>query len=592
MSTTSSLAARQAADLSQCLREHRNGYYPERVRTIIHGVTDRGTFVDGMTADACLARAADILVESRRVYRFGNSTVYEVPDHDDPRLDCLAIRGKADPNAAPVLANLIAVSSERKVGMAQSLPPSRLVAAIMADERLWGRLPVIQHHSRRPCFDKDFQLCQPGWNPGSNILVHSPRLDPVIWSPDLAAGQRASDRLPPRLRELLGEFNWRSDADLANAVAMLLTGLLINHFGDQPHPMAIIDANQSGVGKTILVQSFGRVLDGCEAERIPIVDDQELEKKLGALLRCSRSSLFFFDNVRASIESALIEQNVLSPILSFRLLGHSSTINRPNAYLWFITSNQTSGTPDLIRRSVPIRLLCEADLDRRAFRSDPIELTTKHRDEILGELIGMVLRWVEQGRNLGHQRHRCRHWAATIGGILDANGLGEFFLTNLAGAAEEMDEDLRDFTILAELVVQRKVPDLWISAGVDASLAGKPASGWSRVFDEVLRDRFGGFDGRSRDSKIGSFFASKVGRSITINLTDGTWRATLRRRDGSARAKFYFFEVASAEAPRPSPTLSAVEPVLNAATEPLDPVTIHDTGPPPTVPDDPASEWL
>ena len=84
------------------------------------------------------------------------------------------------------------------------------------------------------------------------------------------------DRLPPRLRGLLGEFSWRSEADLVNAVALLLTGLLINHFIDDPHPVAIVDGNQPGVGKTLLIQAIGRVLDGAEPTRIP------LERRRGA----------------------------------------------------------------------------------------------------------------------------------------------------------------------------------------------------------------------------------------------------------------------------------------------------------------------
>src|SRR5205823_13203835 len=133
-------------------------------------------------------------------------------------------------------------------------------------------------------------------------------------------------------------------------------GLLINHFIDDPHPGAIVDANQSGTGKTLLVQCLGRVLDDAEPPRTSLVRDEELEKKLCAQLRTSRTSLFFLDNVRARIESAVIEQSMLSPLLSFRVLGKSATIERPNTFAWFITSNMAAGTPDFIRRCVPIRL--------------------------------------------------------------------------------------------------------------------------------------------------------------------------------------------------------------------------------------------
>src|SRR5262249_37808533 len=156
-------------------------------------------------------------------------------------------------------------------------------------------------------------------------------------------------------------------ADLENALGLLLTGLLGNHFVAEPKPMGLVDGNQQEIGKTLLVQAVGQVLDGCEPERIPLTRDEELEKKGGAKLRESRSSLFFFDNVKAKVESAFLEANALSPLLSVRLLGHSQNITRPNGYLWFVTSNLTSGSSDMITRGAPIRLRYEGNPVERRF---------------------------------------------------------------------------------------------------------------------------------------------------------------------------------------------------------------------------------
>ena len=61
----------------------------------------------------------------------------------------------------------------------------------------------------------------------------------------------------------------------------------------------------------------------------------------------------------------------------------------------------------------------------------------------------MVQRWLQRGKPPGCQRHRCREWAFTIGGILDVAGLGEHFLANADEAAAEMDEGIRELTALA-----------------------------------------------------------------------------------------------------------------------------------------------
>jgi hypothetical protein len=253
----------------------------------------------------------------------------------------------------------------------------------------------------------------------------------------------------------------------------------------------------------------------------------------------SRSSIFFFDNSRGRIESVVIEQNVLSPTICFRILGHSATIERPNTYLWFVTSNLTTGTPDFIRRGVPIRLLFEGDPKHRRFRSDPLAYASQHRQAILGELVGMVLRWVEEGRPPGRQVHRCRAWAATIGGILDASGLGEFFLANLSGAEEDMDQELQDLATLAEHVVVRDLAGLWTLAGADAKAPGIPASHWAKVAvqAQVFRDRVGDGNPRARATAVGIVLSGMIGRAVPVETPAGPRLATLRRRDAGSNQK-------------------------------------------------------
>ena len=47
----------------------------DRTRQIIWGVTPEGAFVDGMTLDGFLAQAGQILADSGRLYKFGNTIV-------------------------------------------------------------------------------------------------------------------------------------------------------------------------------------------------------------------------------------------------------------------------------------------------------------------------------------------------------------------------------------------------------------------------------------------------------------------------------------------------------------------------------------
>jgi hypothetical protein len=377
-------------------------------RPIIWGVTSKGALVGGLTLDQFLARASQVLLESQRVFRYGNSICLEMGSPGDPRLVTLAIEHRAEPGAAPLLANLFAVGIGGGGEQAtQSLTPPSLLAALLANETLWGALPMIEHYSRRPAFDRNYAFRGPGWHSTPGVLVHGPAVE--LSMPDLTSDARASalDRLPPRMRGLLPEFSWRQEADMVNAVGVLLTGMLINHFIDDPHPVAIVDANQPGVGKTLLIQAIGRVLDGVEPPRIPLNRDEELEKRLGSEVRSRNSGIFLLDNVRTRMESPVLEQNALSPVLSFRVLGQSAVIRCPNSYLWAITSNGASGSSDLVRRCLPIRLEHHGDPKARRFEGNPSQYASQHRLEILGELAGMVTRWLQAGKPAGSQQHRC-----------------------------------------------------------------------------------------------------------------------------------------------------------------------------------------
>jgi hypothetical protein len=517
----------------------------DHTRQLIWGVTPDGSFVDGQTLDGVLAHSGQILRDSRRAYRYGNSIVYETNEPGDQRLTTLAVQHRAEPNASSILANLFGTAQETKQGMVQSLATSKLIGAVLADESLWQHLPEIKYYARRPTFDLDFNLCTPGWNEDSGILVHAPEVVPTFHAPVSAPDARAIDRLPPRLGALFGEFAWCSDADLANALAMALTGLLINHFVDDPHPAGLVDANQPGTGKTLYVQVIGRILDDSEPPRISLACDVELEKRLCAQLRRSRTSLFFLDNIRSRIESAVLEQNMLSPLLSFRILGRSDTIERPNTHLWFLTSNLTAGTPDFIRRSVPIRQFVEGDPKQREFQGNPLQYASEYRREIIAELVGMVLVWVQQGRPLGSHKHRCDRWAAKIGGIMDANGLGQFFLANAEEAEVAMDLGLVDLATLAEHVVSKNLGDLHGPKDGEPADKGWTPGQWAPVFAEtqVLRDKLVDSTKQGRATSIGMFFSGKVNRRVSIETATGPRAATLRRRDGTANQKFYYFEI-------------------------------------------------
>src|SRR4051812_22916415 len=117
-----------------------------------------------MTVDGFFSRAGNVLRDSGRIYRFGNSICIETRTAVNQELTLLTAGNRADPGAPSVLTNLFGIGVKSGDSVKQSLVPARLIGALLADESLWGRLPELRYYARRPTFDEDFQLCKPGWN--------------------------------------------------------------------------------------------------------------------------------------------------------------------------------------------------------------------------------------------------------------------------------------------------------------------------------------------------------------------------------------------------------------------------------------------
>jgi hypothetical protein len=510
---------------------------------VIMGVTADAKLVDGLTVEAFLALAGDLLVQSGRVFRFGDDVVYESHLEAHRSLKPLASAHQVEPAASALLAHIMVGGVHTKDVPTYCPLPAKLIGTALFNESLLARLPVVREYARRPVYDGDYNLLGPGWHSQAGVLVHGPHVEPAIPTP-AAAGSSVLQRLSPRLRDLLREFCWASEADLANAVAFLVTGWLSNRFVIDPHPIAILDGNQKGVGKTIFVDVIGQLLDGEPPPRISLVEDDELEKKLSAHVRESRSSIIFLDNVRSRVESAVLERNTLAPVLSFRLLGQSANVTRPNSYLWMITANGTQATADLVSRGLPIRLHFDGDPKTRIFAINPVRYARDHREEILGELAGMVEAWKHSGMPVGNHQHRCDHWASVVGGILDIAGLGNPFLGNVPEVEQTMDEGLADLVAVAEHLVETGGTDFVTSAGAPAAGNGKSPQDWVPALRQAgVLAPLAGVTPKSEATRAGNFLATKINREVEISTPQGTQRAKLRMVPVGSRKKIYFLEL-------------------------------------------------
>ena len=420
---------------------------------VLLGVNKDGTY--SVPFETARHRFEDIAEPSGRVYRFGSDVVFETRAGGGPGL--LTIQAGTDlvRGAPTALANLLLCQVPGKGEPVQfTIPPTPLAAFLAADAAA-SRLPRINLYARRPVFGPDYVLLGPGFHPETGVLVHGPAVEPVL---DTPPGPTPLDRLPAT-KKLLGEFCFAEPADLANTLAALVTGLLSSHYADGSKPVLVVDGNQPGVGKSLLVRLIGVLLDGADPDPIVYTPDQdELAKRVCATLRSNGQSVLPFDNAKSTgggaVSSSVIEGNSTAPVISLRVLGSSQNYRRPNDVIWAITMNQSRLSPDLVTRSLPVRLAYAGDAGARSFAGpgDPVGFAREHRLDILGELAGLVVRWNQAGRPAGGRTHRFHAWAKTVGGILEYSGFTDF-LANAQAAAAAFDADLNELAELFDAVL-------------------------------------------------------------------------------------------------------------------------------------------
>jgi hypothetical protein len=376
--------------------------------------------------------------------------------------------------------------------------PTNYANSWLNNPRQKYRLPEIKLFVHNPVFDTDWNLVSPGYTERGGIYYSG---QPVA----SLAGTEHLDRL-------LSEFCFKTPGDRTNYIGILVTAVLIARFiGSKP--AVLFCANQAGLGKTILAQILAILRDGSHADTVSYnPNDEEFEKRLGAVVKRG-STTIVIDNAKSSgrnpkIESACLERSITDPILSYRLLGGSNLIRAENSHIFCITANSPEVSRDLVTRSVIVSLHYEGDPTKRKFGiEDPEGYALAHRDEILGELLGLVQRWLEAGKPMAttNTRFNKQGWGNIVGGILQLAGQPDF-LINAEEAAADLDETKRDFGELVELMFEHP-QGIWTPKELVEFCATH----------NVLADMLGNGSERSRTTKFGIIASRFVGERFGVS---------------------------------------------------------------------------
>lgn len=354
----------------------------------------------------------------------------------------------ATPLRPPLLASLLArhveVRQPKTNGEETETTPSAQVLTAVLSGRSWPELPVLRRIIRNPILRPDGTLLQiPGYDPATGYyLAQSTPLEPV---PDQPARHEVTQAREFLVDRFLADFPWRSLADKANYLALLVTPI-IRPFSRSLSPFGVIEATMPGSGKTILTGCVGLLV----GQRVMTWTDSEdeLRKSITAVL-ADQVGVVVFDNLEEGtvIGSAVLARLMTERTWTDRRLGTNAATSYPNDRLWLATGNNLRTGGDMASRSVWVRLdpNCPAPEARTGFTIPHLDtwiLDPANQATVLRAVLTLVLDWTAAGAPTSSQVPEMRQftrWAQYLGGFLEHHQIPEF-LTNAANT-RALDED-------------------------------------------------------------------------------------------------------------------------------------------------------
>ncbi len=315
----------------------------------------------------------------------------------------------------PLLVDVVGMSVIKGGKYKGEHPSDNIFNTMLASHSFLDNFDEASYISTTPIVLENGILAAPGWNTGGVLYLGS-----LIRSEPLNS-----------IPQFLDVMNFDGEASRTNAVAALLTIPFRTQFPGGK-PLVLVSATKSHSGKGTLIEF---VKGRCpKAEILYESVDWPMQKQLHEQLhQTPEIGVLSFDNVRTDssgrakiIRSAFLEGFVTS---SEVVLSSASSRNRPvrtlNTFVVMLNTNEGNLSPDLLNRSLPIRLTPKGDLQERVARTKEIlggdikhEWIPRNRVRIEAETLGLIDLWVKEGKPLDHDvRHPMGPWAATIGGI-------------------------------------------------------------------------------------------------------------------------------------------------------------------------------
>jgi hypothetical protein len=273
----------------------------------------------------------------------------------------------------------------------------RDIPAMVAARGEWQHIRPLIGIAQWPILRPDGSILSvPGYDRRTSLLCDSTVRLSVPDRPTLEDARLAAESL----HDLVCDFPFAEPAHGTAFIAMLLT-LLARPAIDGPTPMIVIDANERGSGKTLLADTAGVIATGRSVPRRSAPQEEDEWRKALLGIAIAGDAMILIDNVTRTLRSASLDAVLTGTSYRDRVLGRNEELTLPWRTLMVATTNNATLSPDLVRRSIHIRLdsMEERPEQRTGFRRpDLLAHAGEHRAQYLSDVLTIARAYFVAGR--------------------------------------------------------------------------------------------------------------------------------------------------------------------------------------------------
>jgi hypothetical protein len=377
--------------------------------------------------------------------------------------------------------------------------------------------------ARTPLFIGGEVIASPGWNAATGMILDLPGAMPPI--SDRPTRQDAKRALEVLLRLFRGYIKDNPTLRPLFAAAALTAALRASL---PTAPAIVLDGNTIGAGKGKAARALAIIATGgLPAMTAEGHSDEETEKRIAAAILQGAPAILL-DNLQRPLASTTLESILTDPVARIRKFGSlSDDVVTECRAMVLITANNATLRRDLLRRTLPVRLVVPSDKpELRRFDFDPVVEARGDRLRILAAAFTIARAWHRKRDHPDHAAIREKtlgsfeEWAAIVAGAVEwLTGINPIDVIQDRKDGDTADAAERGIICqLAEAFSDRET----FTASMAASRLG--AESWGAAL------RFKGEKPTSRD--VGNWLMRRRDRRFRVEDEDGASRIlTLEKED-------------------------------------------------------------